>query len=168
MRARVLQRCTEGKRLSHPWQARAAALACRLLCHATKALCLLGNALCPHAGTLNDSSVKADAYALNNPAVCVKASGKTSTVPTDYSLLRASADNVVCDTVKPAESGEGTVLRVFEYDNRRTHVHLSTDLPATRVYLCDMLEREIAEIPFKDGTFEYTFSGFEIATFKLV
>ena len=125
-------------------------------------------ALCPHAGTLNDSSVKADAYALNNPAVCVKASGKTSTVPTDYSLLRASADNVVCDTVKPAESGEGTVLRVFEYDNRRTHVHFTTDLPATRVYLCDMLEREIAEIPFKDGGFEYTFSGFEIATFKLV
>jgi hypothetical protein len=31
-----------------------------------------------------------------------------------------------------------------------------------------MLERELEELPFKDGGFDYTLGGFEIATFKLV
>ncbi len=125
-------------------------------------------ALCPHVGTLGESHVKQDAYALNNPASALAATGDATTVPTSFSALRTDAENIVCETVKPAEDGRGTVLRVFEYGNRRTHATLSTDLPVSHVYLCDMLERELREINVKDGSFAYDFGGFEIATFKMV
>ena len=37
-----------------------------------------------------------------------------------------------------------------------------------RVYVCDMLENELYELPSENGCFEYTYGGFEIVTFKLV
>ncbi len=124
--------------------------------------------LSPHVGTLNESNVKRDAYTLNNPPVLLPARGEENTLPTVFSALTASAANLVCDTVKPAEEGDGVILRVFEYANMRTVATLKTDLPVSRVFVCDMLENEGYELPVENGSFEYTFQGFEIATFKLV
>ncbi|MBO5270110.1 MAG: alpha-mannosidase, partial [Clostridia bacterium] len=125
-------------------------------------------AIAPHMGTLNASHVKADAYALNAPAIVVPATGEKTVLPTALSALRTNAANLICDTVKPAEDSDDVILRVFEYANMRTKGTLTTDLPVTHVYACDMLENELCEIPVENGTFEYTFGGFEIATFKLV
>ena len=124
--------------------------------------------LAPHTGTLNGSNVKRDAYLLNNPPTVAPACGEETVLPTALSALTASASNLVCDTVKPAEDGDGIVLRIFEYSNMRTVATMKTDLPFSRVYVCDMLENELYELPTENGCFEYTYGGFEIVTFKLI
>ncbi|MBQ9783978.1 MAG: alpha-mannosidase [Clostridia bacterium] len=124
--------------------------------------------LCPHAGTLAESDTVRVAYALNNPPVAIKACGKASTIPTRLSAVSTDAPNVICETVKPAEDGVGTVLRVYECQNKRTPTTLTLGLDAKKLYLCNMLEEPIREIPLVGGKFEYTFGGFEIATFKVV
>ena len=124
--------------------------------------------LCPHAGTLAQSDTVRIAYALNNPPVALRACGKASTLPTRFSAVACDKENVLFETVKPAEDGNGVILRAYECRNQRVRATVKTDLPAKAVQLCNLLEEPIATIPSENGCFTYAFGGFEIATFRII
>jgi alpha-mannosidase len=123
--------------------------------------------LYPHSGTLADTDVPKQAYYLNQPMVAVAATGDADTLPTAYCPVSLDRENVICETVKAAEDGEGTVLRLYECRNRRTGTTLTLGLPAKQVFLCDMMEREISELPVENGQVRLTLGGFEIVTLKV-
>ena len=123
--------------------------------------------LVPHRGTLAETDIPVQAYYLNAPMTAVAATGERDTLPTAYSALSLDRDNVICETVKKAERGEGTVLRLYEYKNRRTKAVLSLGIPAKQVFLCDMMERELCELPLENGKVELALGGFEILTLKV-
>ncbi|MBQ8356908.1 MAG: alpha-mannosidase [Clostridia bacterium] len=123
--------------------------------------------LLPHAGTLSETDVAKQAYYLNYPMTAVAATGDKDTLPTAFSALSLDKDNVICETVKQAEKGEDTVLRLYECKNRRTRTTLTLGIPAKQVFLCDMMEREQTELPVTDGKVELSLSGFEILTLKI-
>lgn len=124
-------------------------------------------ALYPHAGTLAESDAVRLAYDLNAPMVAIPATGERDILPTSYSVLSLDRDNVICETVKAAEEGTGTVIRFYECKNRRTKTTVTLGFPAEKVYLCDLMENELQEIPVSDGKFTYTVSPFEIVTLKI-
>ncbi len=123
--------------------------------------------LVPHRGTLAETDIPVQAYYLNYPMTAVAATGEADTLPTAYSALSLDKDNVICETVKNAERGEGTVLRLYECKNRRTKAKLSLGIPAKQVFLCDMMERELSELPICNGAVELELKGFEILTLKV-
>ncbi len=125
-------------------------------------------ALCPHVGTFTDSHVIADAYALNNPAVAIPATGKTTELPMRFSALTCDCSNIICETLKPAENGNGMILRAYECNNKRTHALFETDFSDCRVFLCDLLENQLRELPMQNNHFTYEMGCFEIATFLLL
>ena len=122
-------------------------------------------ALCPHDSDLRNSTVIRDAYALNNPVTVLPATGECDTLPTSLSAVEVDRANVICETVKPAEDENGTVIRAYEAQNARTATTLKLGVPVSHVWACDMLENRLYEIPVKDGSFSYVFKPFEIATF---
>ncbi|MBE6703419.1 MAG: alpha-mannosidase [Ruminococcaceae bacterium] len=124
-------------------------------------------ALLPHQGTLAETDVPMQAYYLNQSMTAVAAAGEADTLPTAYCPMSLDKDNVICETVKQAEDGEGTVLRLYECRNRRTKATLSLGLPAKQVFVCDMMEREQAELPLVNGRVALTLGGFEILTLKV-
>ncbi|MBQ8341010.1 MAG: alpha-mannosidase, partial [Clostridia bacterium] len=124
-------------------------------------------ALVPHEGTLADTDVAKEAYYLNYPMTALPATGEFDSLPTSFSALSLDAENVICETVKKAERDEDTVLRLYECKNRRTKTTLTLGLPAKQVFLCDMMERELCELPLVDGKVHLTLSGFEIVTLKV-
>ena len=126
-------------------------------------------ALCPHTGRLSDSDTVRLAYELNDPAEAVRASGRKTVLPLSFSAVTVESDrdNVICETVKPSEYGDDTVIRMYECRNERTDVTITLGLPHTKVFLCDLSENEIAEIPVTDGKFNWTVGGFEIVSFKV-
>ena len=124
--------------------------------------------LYPHAGRLSDTDTVKRAYALNYPMTAVSATGEGDRVPLSFSAVSVDSDHVICETVKEEERGTATVVRMYECKNMRQKVTVTPGIPATRVFLCDMMENELCELPLTDGKFDYTFSGFEIATFKVV
>jgi alpha-mannosidase len=71
-------------------------------------------ALCPHVGTLRESTVLREAYALNVPATALAAQGERNLLPTRFSAVECDAKNVIFETVKPAEEGDGIILRGYE------------------------------------------------------
>ena len=123
--------------------------------------------LMPHEGTLAETDVVKEAYYLNYPMAALPTAGETTTLPETFSALSLDVENIICETVKKAERGEGTVLRLYECKNKRTKTTLMLGLPAKQVFLCDMMERELEELPLADGKVQLTLSGFEIVTLKI-
>lgn len=58
-----------------------------------------------------------------------------------FSAFRVDAENVFIDTVKPAEDGSGDIiLRLYEAKRADTVCHVTLNIPAASVCLCDLLE----------------------------
>lgn len=72
------------------------------------------------------------------------------------------------ETVKKAEKEDATILRLYECHNKRSKVAVKAAVPFTTVYECDLMERNISEVPSKDGEFSFEIKPFEIRTFKLL
>jgi alpha-mannosidase len=123
--------------------------------------------LYPHEGTLAQSDTVRRAYMLNVPMTALPASGNADIIPTEFSAISLGCDHAACETVKEAEDGEGTVIRIYEYKNIRGKLEISAAIPFKKAYLCDLLEREICELPTENGKIICGIKGSEIITLKL-
>ena len=117
-------------------------------------------ALYPHGETWKQGGTVAEAYKLNQSAYAVSA----GTPGKEYSFASVNRDNVILETVKQAESGEGTVLRMYECENSRTKVTLSVPETFTKAYSTNLLEEIEEELPIVDGKVSFTIKPFEIKT----
>ncbi len=120
-----------------------------------------------HEGSLRESDTVKLAYLLNNPLTAIKASGKHSEIPESYSLVSVDKDNVICETIKEAEEGKETVLRLYESANKRTSAEITLGFKAKKCFVCDMLENEKEELEISDGKVKVTLRGYEILTLKV-
>ena len=123
--------------------------------------------LCPHAGTLRESDTVKMAYYLNQPMTAIPATGEKTVIPKEYAAVECDCPNIVCETVKAAEDGSGTILRFYECANKRTPARVTIGLPAKKVFLCDLMENVLEEIPVSNGLFRHTFANFEILTIRV-
>ena len=117
-------------------------------------------ALYPHGETWKQGGTVAEAYKLNQSAYAVGA----GTPGKEYSFASVNRDNVILETVKQAESGEGTILRMYECENSRTKVTLSVPETFTKAYSTNLLEEIEEELPIADGKVSFTIKPFEIKT----
>ena len=122
--------------------------------------------LYPHSGDYREAGTIKQAYNVNIPMLCEKTSGG-KTLPAEYSLVSCDCDNVIFETVKKCESGDGIILRGCEYFNKRTTANIKTGFSVKKAYLCDMLENNIKEIKTEGDSISVDFAPFEIVTIKL-
>ena len=78
-----------------------------------------------------------------------------------------NTDNVICETVKKAERDDSTIIRLYESKNVRTATEICLGIPASEVFLCDMMENEIEKLELQDQKVNVTLNGFEIITLKI-
>lgn len=123
--------------------------------------------LYPHANDYREAGTIKKAYELNVPMTAVNVGKNKGNLPCEYSFLSVDAENVIFETAKKAEDGEGIILRGYECFNKRTTAVLTLGVPAKSAYICDMLENEETEIPILDGKITLNFKPFEIITVKL-
>ena len=101
-------------------------------------------------------------YELNVPVT--EANGTAATA----SLMSIDAANVIIDTVKAAEDGSGDVIiRLYESKHASCDAALTLNIPAAKVYACDMLENVQEELPVSGGQVQLSFRGFEIKTLRI-
>lgn len=121
--------------------------------------------LYPHQENWRMGKTVREAYKLNQPAFTVKGGcpGEES------SFAAVEKENVMLETVKQAEDGNGVVLRFYEFDNSLTKTVVRVDCSqVSKVLDCNMLEEAEREIPFwKDG-FTMEIKPFEVKTIKLI
>ena len=113
-------------------------------------------------GSFYESPVTEQAYALNVPVQVVHGSCPS------FSAFRTDARNVFIDTIKPAEDGSGDIiLRLYESKKADTVCSLHIDIPAEKVWLCDMLENQIEQLNMEDGQVKLQFGTFEVKTLRI-
>ena len=115
-------------------------------------------------GSFAESDVARQGYELN-----VKPVVAGGAVPT-FSALTIDKENVILDTMKPAEDGSGDIiLRLYESKKAAVlaTVTLSDLLQGEKVYLCDMLENCKEEILVENGEISLNFRAFEVKTVRI-
>ena len=122
-------------------------------------------ALLPHMGGWREGKVAEAAYALNIPVRTAAASAKGEGLPRSY--VDVSAENVALETVKQAVEGDSTIIRLYEYQNCRTEVTVTTADRFSKVEECDLLENPIAELSGDGHSFTFTVKPYEVKTFRL-
>ncbi len=119
--------------------------------------------LYPHGETWKQAGTVRESYKLNLPAYTVLG----GTPGKSYSLVSLDTPNVVLETVKQTENGEGTVLRLYESENARTKTALTLPEGVTKAYETNLLEEIEAELPVVDGKLHFVMKPYEIKTILL-
>jgi alpha-mannosidase len=122
-------------------------------------------ALMPHPGDFRDAGVIAAAEDLNNPLRVVRGGISRGE---RRSLIEVDTPQVVVEAIKRAEDSDAVIVRLYEAWGGRCRVRLGTSLPASRAFLCDLLERNRDEIEMRNGQLELELTPFKILTLKLV
>jgi alpha-mannosidase len=81
--------------------------------------------LVPHAGSWQDAGVVRRAYELNVPPTGVSETYHQGPLPTAFAGISIDVENVVVTAFKPAEDGNGHILRLFETAGRSTIARIS-------------------------------------------
>jgi len=113
-------------------------------------------------GPFAESDLVKEAYDLNVPVRTAVGAGG------EQSLFWLDADNIVIETVKPAEDGSGdVVVRMYESARTATQCALHTTLPVTTAAQTDMVEEHEADLAVEDGQVVLHFRPFEVKTVRL-
>ncbi len=126
-------------------------------------------AIFPHDG--NWRFAFKEGLAFNNPLTAVSGKAADSAakeiLPVSGSFLKTEPANIVVSTMKKAEDGDGTVIRFYETEGRYTKAGISGFKPFTKVWLTDMLEYNLNELPVSaDGSLEISVKPYEIVTIR--
>ncbi len=125
--------------------------------------------LLPHLGDWRDAQTVRRAYELNVPAVCIP--GKTRTASSSINasppFIQTDCSHIVVETVKPAEDGNGLIVRLYEAHNQRGGGTLSFATPLRSVQACNLLEESLADVPVQGNSFFFEVKPFEIKTFRV-
>ncbi|MFP4056205.1 MAG: alpha-mannosidase [Candidatus Brocadiia bacterium] len=126
-------------------------------------------ALFPHQGTWQQGGTVRAAYELNCPLTTARArpAGDEGPLPPCHSFLGLDGPNAHVGALKPAEDGDGAVLRLVEQHGARGPVRVSFDRPLASVEECDLLERPERALEAQGEGFTAVLRPFEIRSFRI-
>jgi len=120
-------------------------------------------AIYPHAQGWRAAGTVAQAYKLNQPLL-VQTGAQAGK---NYSLASVDRSNVVIETIKQAESGEGIVIRMYESENSLTKAKLTVNRPFEKAWVCNLLEEEESEGHVEGQVIDVTLKPYEVVTVKI-
>jgi alpha-mannosidase len=120
-------------------------------------------ALYPHQGDWRQADTVRRGWELNVPMF---------TLPTDIqrpptSFMQVQGPAIV-ETFKPAEDGEGAILRFYEPHGSRGRVTVRLKMPIRGVVACNLVEENDEAVPFEDASFSFDILPFQIRSFRLL
>lgn len=130
-------------------------------------------ALLPHEGDWRQGETIKHAYLFNMPAVAViiDRSAMTALPPDELSepvsLVRTDRPGLVIDTVKPAEDGDGLIVRVVEEHNSRGPATLHFLRPISSAEETNLLERPMRPARCEGSDLHFDVRPYGIATYRV-
>jgi len=143
--------------------------------------------LYPHGGDWREGNTTQMAYRLNQPVTAVvkevmeimpKAlcathemmdSRKKVSLGKTESFVSLSHHNVILETIKVAENGEGIIIRLYENYNRRTKINVNVIVKLNKVLRCDLEENTIDEVEISNSnSFDIEIKPYEVITLRLL
>ncbi|MFP4974189.1 alpha-mannosidase [Paenibacillus sp. CN-4] len=123
--------------------------------------------LYPHAGEWRQAAVVREAAELNEPMLAVSEEPHPGRYPGTYGWLGFQSGHVVLDTIKKAEDGSGTIVRLYESSGSRSTAVLDWKDGGVRVCRVNLLETETGPADAAGGVIPLSFRPYEVQTIKL-
>ena len=121
-------------------------------------------ALYPHKEMWSAAGTVQEAYKLNQPAYATKGELKN----TGESFISTDKDNIIIETVKPAENGDGMIVRLYDCENSLTKVTLTfAEGMLESVEECNLMEEKEADIEACGNSFTVSVKPYEIKTYRV-
>ncbi|MHB0855973.1 MAG: alpha-mannosidase [Anaerolineae bacterium] len=129
--------------------------------------------LFPHAGDWQTGETVRRGWELNVPMLCAPAGTPGDSLTGAHSFVNVSGPALV-DTIKPAENGQGWIVRLYEPNGARGPVQVSTSLPISQVEETNLVEESIGPVELAEQEpgvrlhpFGLVLKPFEVRTFRL-
>lgn len=130
--------------------------------------------LYPHRMDWRGAKVVRKAAELNHPVIAVRIPAGNNAItsqpslPSEQSMITFKGCSVILDTIKTAESGTGTILRLYESSGSRGSVTIRLPNLLTRVYTINLLEEVMEPLSVNNGILSLEFKPFEIKSVLLL
>ena len=122
----------------------------------------------PHKGDFRCGGTQKAAYSFNQPLeYCELGVHNPGPLPSEYSFVGFENENIVIDTLKACESGDGFILRLYDAYNVKSKVKLDFGCNISSAYICDLTENIIEELRVDKNTLTIPVKNFEIVTLKI-
>lgn len=124
--------------------------------------------LYPHAGPWNENTQR-EAYLLNDPILVYKGKEEREKklVSSHQSLVSTSSPNVIIETVKRAEDGDGIIVRLYESQRKRGPVQLHAGFAVEAAWETNLLEENEAALRVENDSAQLEFTPYQIMTIRL-
>lgn len=122
--------------------------------------------LYPHAGTWSAGGTVRAGFELNVPLHTCDAAAAEGSVP--QSFVQVSNPNVVLDTVKKAEDGNGYIFRLYEACGGGGQVTLTLPNRIQSVVSCNLMEENEETVPAEGNSFTFETTPYCIHTFRVL
>jgi len=129
--------------------------------------------LLPHSGDWRDGQSVRRAYELNVPLLCLAGQRKADTIlgKSDAigstSFVQTDCEHIVVETIKPAEDGDGLIVRLYEAHNQRGSATLTFATTIRSAQECNLLEERLNDVPVQGKSLTFQVKPFEIKTFRV-
>ena len=101
----------------------------------------------------------------NDPIIAVSGrGGEAESVP----ALVMGPPNVIVETVKEAEDGDGVIVRLYECNRERGSITLKVGFRLQAAYLCNLLEENQKTLKVEGQQVHLHLRPYQIATLRLV
>ena len=124
--------------------------------------------LLPHTGDWRNGTVPA-AYGLNNPLIVHQVRGKPegASEADRASLVHVDASQIIIETVKQAEDGDGLVVRMYEHERTQQVFDLGAGFPLAEACSCNLLEENGEQLDVAEGRATMQARPYQIVTVRL-
>lgn len=124
--------------------------------------------LYPHAGGWEEGTAR-EAYCLNDPVIAWETKDEmTKFVLRPSSFVAPSAPNIIIETVKRAENGDGFIVRFYESQRKRGTVTLTAAFPLARVEKVNLLEEAQETLTPQGNQVTLFVKPYEIVSLRVV
>jgi alpha-mannosidase len=121
-------------------------------------------AIYPHEGDWRAADTVGRALRFARPVLWSKGRPRD---PLKQSLLKVSPRNVVVDTIKPAEDGDGWVVRLYESSGASARAILDFGVDVASVWMSNILEDRLEALLADSRTCRLRLRPFQIATLRI-
>jgi alpha-mannosidase len=126
--------------------------------------------LFPHAGRWNEETQR-EAYLLNDPLIVYrsKVEGQRSdtAISSPQSLISASSPNVIIETVKQAEDGDGIIVRLYESQRKRGQVRVKFGSAMASAWITNLLEENESALSVEQDSILLSMKPYQIVTLRV-
>ena len=120
----------------------------------------------PHADSWQNASTVKEAYKLNVPMeVFTSEDDSNSSALTGF--VSIDKKNVIIDTIKGAQDGDGIIVRVYEAEGGRVNTSLNFGFNVKEAIETNLMEVNETEMEVKDNTIKFHIKPFEVKTFRI-